>query len=472
MANKFAFKFTFIAAFITLSACTTNVDLSSQVEMPAQFEQTQNAATSKNIQEIARWWQNWRDPQLTRLIELGLQNNLDIEIAKARLQEAQANSQYTQADLGPKVGAQGSAGMIHSHGENPLTQRTYDRSGNVQHAGITASWELDFFGKKRSDRDAAQAAVLAAQQQVYAAQMLVAGQIAESYANIAALHQQNALLQQNETYLRRLKGYAEGRFRAGQANANDVLQVESRISAVQAQQATLNAQIAGNERAIAILIGKPPQDFRLNKSAVDFLGVLPAAPHGVMPGNVLERRPDLRTYRAQVQALAAKLASAKADLYPRFEIQFLGQTGRIDINTDIPDLKGWGNLLSLDISLPIFTNGRIQANIDAADARLKAALLQYDKGLLQVLADVDNSYQAQAALNRQTQLLQTACQQAQKQAGNAEKLFNYGEKTLDNVLTARLTALDYQNQLIQSRLAGAKNLISLYKALGGGWSER
>ncbi|EHK91207.1 efflux transporter outer membrane subunit [Aggregatibacter actinomycetemcomitans] len=471
MANKFAFKFTFIAAFITLTACTTSVDLSSKVAMPAQFEKTSNEATAKNAMEITRWWQNWRDPQLTRLIELGLQNNLDIEIAKARLQEAQANSQYTQADLGPKVGVQGSAGMIHSHVENPLTQRTNDRSGNVQYAGITASWELDFFGKKRSDRDAAQVAALAAQQQVYAAQMLVAGQIAESYANIAALRKQNVLLQQNEKHLLQLKGYAQGRFRAGQANANDVLQVESRISTVQAQQATVNAQIAGNERAIAILIGKPPQGFHLTKSAVDFLGVLPPAPNGVMPGDVLERRPDLRAYRAQVQALAAKLASAKADLYPHFEIQFLGQTGRIDINTDIPDLKGWGNLLSLDISLPIFTNGRIQANIDAADARLKAALLQYDKGLLQALADVDNSYQAQAALNRQTQLLKTAYQQAQKQANNAEKLFNYGEKTLDNALTARLTALDYQNQLIQSRLAGAKNLINLYKALGGGWSE-
>lgn len=301
--------------------------------------------------------------------------------------------------------------------------------------------------------------------------MLVAGQIAESYANIAALTQQNALLQQNEKLLRQLKHYVEGRFQAGQVNANDVLQVESRISAMQAQQATLGAQIAGNERAIAILVGKPPQGFKLNKSAVDFLGVLPPAPNGIVPGDVLERRPDLRAYRAQVQALAAKLASAKADLYPRFDIQFMGQTGRIDINTDIPDLKGWGNLLSLDMNLPIFTNGRIQANIDAADARLKAALLQYDKALLQALADVDNSYQAQVALNRQTQLLQTAYQQAQKQAGNAQKLFQYGEKTLDNALTARLTALDYQNQLIQSRLTRAKNLVNLYKALGGGWQK-
>lgn len=97
--------------------------------------------------------------------------------------------------------------------------------------------------------------------------------------------------------------------------------------------------------------------------------------------------------------------------------------------------------------------------------------MQYDKTLLQALVDVDNSYQAQAALNRQTHLLQTAYHQVQKQASNAEKLFQYGEKTLDNALTARLTALDYQNRLVQSRLSGTKNLINLYKALGGGWQE-
>ena len=206
-------------------------------------------------------------------------------------------------------------------------------------AGISASWELDFFGKKRSDRDAAQAAAQGVQQQVYAAQMLVSGQIAENYANIAALRQQNDLLKQQEKHLLQLKRYAQGRFNAGQANANDVLQIESQINAVQAQSSTLEAQIAGNERAIAVLIGKPPQGFHITKSAVDFLGVLPPAPQGVLPGDILERRPDLRAYKAQVQAYAAKLASAKADLYPRFDIQFLGQTGRIDLNTDIPDFS-------------------------------------------------------------------------------------------------------------------------------------
>lgn len=462
-------KMTFVAMLVSLAAChSTDVNLDSQVQLPTQFEQTHAA---RGQTEIAQWWKNWRDPQLSRLIEQGLQNNLDVALARSRLQEAQANSRYADADLGPTVNAQGTVGGLRSQTGKLSGSGHTNTTGNMQVAGITASWEPDFFGQKRSDADAAQAIVLSAQDQVHAAQMLVAGQIAESYFNIQSLRQQQDILKQTENTLIRLKAYVQGRFSAGQANANDVLQVESRLSAVQAQQATLDSQIANNERAIAILVGQTPQGFHIAKSAVIFSDVLPNPPAGTLPSEVLARRPDLSSYRNQVQAQAAKLASAKADLYPRFDIQFLGQTGRIDLDTNIPDLKGWSTLLTGGISLPIFTNGRIQANIDAADARLKQALLQYDKALLQALADVDNSYQGQYSLNRQAQLLQTASKQAQKQATQAEKLFRHDAKTLDNALNDRLTALDYQQQLVQARLQQAKNLIQLYNALGGGWQS-
>ena len=469
MMKTFTPKPIFIALAITLSACTaTEVDLTGKVNLPPRFEQVPQRETNA---EIAQWWKNWRDPQLTALIEQGLRHNPDISIAKARLQEAQANSRYTNADLGPSVGAQGNAGLIHSHTQNPFSGQTADHSGNMQIGALTAKWELDFFGKKQSDADAAQAIALSAQDQVYAAQMLVAAQIAENYADIFALQQQSKVLKQSENTLKQLKHYIQGRFNAGQANANDVSETESRINAIQAQLSVIDSRIAAHERAIAVLTGNTPQGFRINKSAVDFFNVLPPPPNGIMPSDLLARRPDLRAYRNQVQAATAKLASAKAELYPRFDIQFIGQSGRIELNTDSPDLKSWAGLFSAGISLPIFTNGRIQAGIDAADARLQNALLQYDKALLQALADVDNSYQAQYALQRQKQLLHNASAQATTQAANADKLFKYGEKTLDSALTARLTALDYQQQLIQSKLNGSKNLINLYKALGGGWQE-
>ena len=121
--------------------------------------------------------------------------------------------------------------------------------------------------------------------------------------------------------------------------------------------------------------------------------------------------------------------------------------------------------------MPLFTNGRIRANIDAADARLKMTLLRYDQTLLQALADVDSAYHSQSALARQTALLARARQQADKQAADAERLFQYGGKTLDSVLTARLSEIQMRENLIAAQLARAQALVGLYKALGGGWRE-
>lgn len=119
--------------------------------------------------------------------------------------------------------------------------------------------------------------------------------------------------------------------------------------------------------------------------------------------------------------------------------------------------------------MPIFTNGRIAANIEAAEASLKAALIQYDKTLLTALAEVDSAYQQQYALNNQNHLLQKYYQQANKQAIDSEKLFKYGDKTLDVALRAKIAAYSTQEKLIQSQLSQAQNLIRLYKSIGGGW---
>ena len=122
--------------------------------------------------------------------------------------------------------------------------------------------------------------------------------------------------------------------------------------------------------------------------------------------------------------------------------------------------------------MPLFTNGRVQANIDAADARLKTALLQYDQTLLQALADVDNAYQANDALATRTRLLAQARDEAEKQASDAEKLYRYGNKTLADTLSARLSANQAAENQLRSQLAQAQTLIALYNALGGGWAEK
>lgn len=458
-----AWSFSLMAA-CTLAACqNTTVPLEGRIDVPQQFSQAEAARGSV---DIGHWWQSWHDPVLSALVEQGLQQSPDVQIAVSRLNEARATSRMARADLGPQAGLSGSAGIVRGNVDNPLNDNT--RASLL--GGASASWEPDIFGGKRSDADAAAYAALGVQEQLYGAQMLVAGDIADHYFSARAAQKRLQTASQNIAVMQRMAQYVQGRFQAGQATRYEVDEVQSRLAAVRAQQSTIQSEYDAAARAIAVLTGQTPQSFRLPESRVNVLAQQPAAPEGQTPQGMLERRPDIRAHAAQVNAYAAKLASAKADLLPRFTINFLGQGGRIEVDGDSA-LKGWGSLLSVGIQMPIFTNGRIQANIAAADARLQTALLQYDQTVLRALGEVDNAYQAQAALERQNRLLADAQQQAARQAADAQKLFRHGNKTLDEALRAQLGEQEMADNLTRSQLARAQMTVNLYKALGGGWNE-
>ena len=465
---------------ILLTACqSTQVPLNSEILVPQAFDQAQAARGSA---EIGQWWRQWNDPVLSSLIEQGLQQSHDIRIAQSRLQEARANTRLADADKGPTVGLSGDARHLHTNSSLSKEARAMleqmpqaaglgekmSGDGNTFTTGFSASWEPDIFGQKRSDADAARYAQMGAQEQVYGAQMLVASEIAENYFKARAAQARLKTAERTTATLQRMVRYVEGRFKAGHVSAYEVNQARSQLSATQARQSTLSAEYAAYVRSIAVLTGQTPQGFTLPDSRVDTLAAQAAAPGGQTPAGMLERRPDIRAHAAQVNAYAAKLASAKADLLPRFTISFLSQ-GTINVDSD---LKSWSNLISAGIQVPIFTNGRLKANIAAADARLQTALLQYDQTVLKALGDVDNAYQTHSALNRQNSLLQTAHQQAAKQVSDSEKLFRYGNKTLDEALRAQLSEQEMQDALTQSRLARAQTLVGLYKALGGGWTAQ
>lgn len=178
-------KYASFAIFcLILTACQNQevVKLQSDIELPEQFEY---ANTTNKVTNIRQWWQNWQDPQLTALIEQGLQHNLDIKLAQARLAETQAYADYRQADQGINIGASGSTGAgvsdVNLDRVNPDRKQISDIYG-----GINLSWELDFFGKKQSEADKATSLALAQQEQIYAAQMLITGEIANNYFRIIA----------------------------------------------------------------------------------------------------------------------------------------------------------------------------------------------------------------------------------------------------------------------------------------------
>ncbi|WP_019673959.1 efflux transporter outer membrane subunit [Psychrobacter lutiphocae] len=479
---------TTLALFI--NACQTpqgtQVQRSSEVPIPASFDK---AKAAQGSQEITQWWQNWHDPLLSQLITQGLQNSYDIRIAESRLKEAMAISRLANANLGPQAGIGGSVGIGTGSVEPSKDGKLYDfisntpiplpgvsdlydrRDVNAGYAsvGFSASWEPDIFGQKQSDADAAYYAAMGMQEKIYGAQLLVANQIAEHYLAARAAEQRQQIAAQNIATLTRYERYVKGRFNAGDVSIQEVNNIQSKLNAARAKMSTLQAERDAHARSIAVLTGQTPQGFVLPKASNNILATQPQAPSGQTPPGLLERRPDIRAYASQIRAYSAKLASAEADLLPRFSINFLGQGGRIELDSDAPDLKGWGSLLSVGINVPIFTNGRIEANIEGADARLQTALLEYDKSILQALGEVDSAYQTHHALDEQNALLNTAYQHAQKRASDAEKLFRYGHQTLDKALDAQIEFEQIQELMVDSQLARANMLLNIYKALGGGW---
>jgi outer membrane protein TolC len=220
-------------------------------------------------------------------------------------------------------------------------------------------------------------------------------------------------------------------------------------------------------RRLAILCGRTPETgIVFSSSPGPFL--LPPAPAGQMPVTVLERRPDVRARAALVRAQTARLASAKTDMLPRFQIQFLGQDGHLHFD-GVPGLSGTGGLLGLSVQLPIFTAGRIEANIDVNDARLAAAAAAYDKAVLQALEDVENAYGLRNGLDRRDADLTRALIIAERNVDMSSALYENGHKTLQDVLNARLDLFERQDDLIQTQMGQASATVQLYRALGGGW---
>ena len=464
---------TLIALAALLSACqSTRIEQQSSVQLPAAFEQNRSASGNADIRQ---WWQAWHDPVLNQLITEALANSPDLAIARSRLKEAQATAHLADADRGATIGTGLVAGHLDADLDHPLAGTPLARSDKlnthktVLASNLSASWEADLFGQKQSDADAARYAALASAEQTHAAQLQISAAVADAYLQARAIEARQQLADANIATLEKLAHYVDARYRAGHTTAYEKTEAQSHLTAARAARSTLEAERAAQIRKIAVLLGKTPQGYHLPASTADALNHPPAAPSGQTPQGLIERRPDLRARAAEINARAAKVASAKADLYPRLTLNFLGQ-GMLNIDSDNTQ-KGLLDLLGARLQVPLFTNGRIQANIDAADARLKTALLQYDQTLLQALADVDNAYQASDALSSQTRLLAQARSEAEKQASDAAKLYRYGNKTLADALSAQLNANQTADNHLRSQLAQAQTLIALYKALGGGWTE-
>ena len=467
----------------------------AQARVPDAFSAPAAQASGGPQQDLGRWWRLWGDARMNALIERALAASPDIRAAQANLQAARALADVAESALYPTAVAAAAAGAGTADWRNASAWRALappysaalpssaDARGLA--AGVGAVWEADVFGARRADASAAQAAAAIAQERLHGAHMLVAAEVASNWREALALAQRLSILDAATAAAAQLHGYAQARLAAGQARAADVATAQARLAGLQAARPALQALLLTRRQRLAALCGQPPgqPDAALaallpdvpdapaaasEAAAPPEPSAPPAPPSGQLPSSVLARRPDVRARQQAVQARAAQLKSLKAELLPSFGIVFLGNEGRLDFS-GLPRASGAGGLIGLRVSLPLFTAGRLQAQARAGDARLHAAVAEYDRAVLDALQEVEAAYAARAALDARVESLRDARQSAARRASGLQALYQAGERQRDAPLQARLELAEADDALAQARMQQASASIRLYQALGGGW---
>ncbi len=459
-----------VALVVLLAGCKvfeTNAP-PPEFSVPEAFDEAPACGVCLSSQDLADWWTVWRDPTLDRLIKNALEANTDLRIAQARVAEARSLAAIVESALYPMVGAQGGQWGGAMQWNNPLVNaipggsHTFD----AHLVGAAAGWEPDIFEGHADDAEAARAAALSVEEQLNGARMIVVAEVAENYQEARGLQRRLAVLDASIATLEQMLRYVEARYAAGQALAYDVTEVRERLESQRGKRPVLVSLLDVRQRRLAVLTGRVPE--KIERLSPPGTFAAPAVPRGQLPSDVLERRPDVRARALLVRAQVAKLSSAKTDLLPRFQISFFGGDGRLHFE-GLPGLQGTGGLVGLTAQLPIFTAGRIEANIAANDARLEQAAADHDKSVLRALEEVEGAYGRRFGFDKRAADIRQALENAKRNEKASIGLYEGGRKTFGDAVNAKLDAFERSDDLVQTQMEQAAATVQLYLALGGGW---
>jgi multidrug efflux system outer membrane protein len=411
-----------------------------------------------------QWWSQFNDSHLDRLIEIALAENLDVASAVARVEEARALVDVSRAALFPQVGASADAGRSRSSiGTTPLPGVSL--TNNFYSAVVDASFELDLWGRLRRATEAARAVLLSTEYAAQVVRLALVSQVAQSYFDLRNLDLQldiaRGTLASREEALR----LVTKRFEGGVVSELDLRQAESEAAVAAAAVPNLEQQIVQRENELSILLGRNPEDITRGRGI--FESAIPEVPVG-LPSTLLVRRPDILAAEESLVAANARVGAARAAYFPRLSL-----TGLLGVeSTDLSDwLNGGSRVWQIagGLTAPIFTAGRLGAEVETATAQQQQALYDYLRTIQTGLREVEDSLIAtrkireqQAAQDRQVQALQRTLRLATLRYEN-------GYSSFLEVLDAQRSLFSAELQQVQLQRARLGAIVNLYKALGGGW---
>ena len=457
----------------SLSGCQVGRDFqrpqTSDVQwLPIQGEQAVSQINTTPYK--VRWWEIFRDAQLSSLIDRAAASNLDLKMAEARLAQSRAAGQVVAGEKAPSV-----EGRLGYQRKRNSAEGLNDPSGNEGRAafgqwdgGINASWEVDLWGRVKREVEAADASVEVADNDRRAALLSLQAEVARDYLQLRGTQSVLAVTRQNLQLSRSSLELSKVRQGSGVATNLDVAEAAAQVSAVESRLPVLEQRQARLINALSLLLAQSPRALQSElEKPVEMVAVPTTVPVG-LPSELAQRRPDIRRAEARLHAATASIGVAQGDFYPRIVL-----SGNVGFQAlQLSDLGSWGSRqfgIGPQLSLPIFEGGRLRGMLHLRQAQEQETALAYQQTVLRAWQEIDDSMSLYNASQLQQRKLDEAVRQNRIALDTAKRQYAEGVVDFLNVLTVQRTLLDIEEQWVQSSTTQAQALVGLYSALGGGW---
>jgi outer membrane protein, multidrug efflux system len=414
----------------------------------------------------AKFWTQFGDPTLDRLVDDALAANHDLRIALGRLVEARAERRQAQFDLAPTVTAAGGyTNERFSQVESPTGQQ---EDLHYYNAGFDAFWELDFFGRVRREVQAESAQVQGAEAGLRDAQVSVTAEVARTYFELRGQQTQLAVARRNIDNQRETLQFTRAELDAGRGTELDTSRAQAQLSATLATVGPLEAAVARSTHRLSVLTGREPNALNELLAAPRELPELPQITAIGDPAGLLRRRPDIRVAERQLAASTALVGVAIGDLFPKvtFTGSFSYSAAQVSALGESPSR---GYVVGPSISWAAFDLGRVNAEIAGSRARTDIALAVYEQTVLRALEETEDALVTHARTRDSLKDAADSAEASRTAARLARTRYEGGVVDFLDVLDAERTQLAAEDRLAQARTDAATSLIAVYKALGGGW---
>jgi NodT family efflux transporter outer membrane factor (OMF) lipoprotein len=460
---------------LLLTSCMMGPDYRKpDIDLPKTWVSAQDPHNEKDNAAIEQtWWQNFHDPVLNQLIAKASGSNLDIKIAETRIAEARALRDSAEALLFPVGDMMASANRQSNQigfpsGVPSSFSGALKKPFNIFKTGFDASWELDLFGGRRREAESAGAELDASLISSEAVLISTLAEIANTYVDIRRYQSQLNIALETVESDKKTTGITKQLFDDGKTAGIDVSRIEALQHQDQTQVSFYSNLLAQAEFGMDILLGEQPGTAHRLVNPVSALPVSDKKLVLVAPAYVIAQRPDVRNAERKLAAATAQQGVAVAKFFP--DISLAGFIGLF--NTNAGNLlnvssKSWS--MGANVLWPILSYGSLSANLDAADAKQQEALVKYKMTIISALSDVERSFHAYVEQESYSRSMEEAAAAYRHVYEIALKRYQEGLASYLEVLDSQRRLYAAQNQLTLANAQTSRNLIAVYKSLGGGW---